>query len=57
MGIGFCFGDDSHGTTQVGQGIDAARRYLLENGVGHLTVLIRENGAITRKRVPLPADS
>jgi histidinol-phosphatase (PHP family) len=57
MGIGFCFGDDSHGTAQVGQGIDEARRYLLENGVGHLTVLTRENGAITRKRVPLPADS
>lgn len=57
MGIGFCFGDDSHGPAQVGQGIDEARRYLLENGVGHVTVLTRENGAIRRKRVPLPADS
>jgi len=56
MGIGFCFGDDSHGPAQVGQGIDEARRYLLENGVRHLTVLTRENGEIIRKRVPLPAE-
>jgi histidinol-phosphatase (PHP family) len=57
MDIGFCFGDDSHGPAQVGQGIDEARRYLLENGVGQVTVLTRENGEITRKRVPLPSDS
>jgi histidinol-phosphatase (PHP family) len=53
--IGFCFGDDSHGIAQVGQGIDQARDYLLENGVDHVTVLTRENGAIVRKRVPLSA--
>jgi histidinol-phosphatase (PHP family) len=55
MGIGLCFGDDSHGPAQVGQGIDEARRYLLENGVGHVTVLTRENGRVIRKQIPLPA--
>jgi histidinol-phosphatase (PHP family) len=57
MDIGFCFGDDSHGPAQVGQGIDEARRYLLDNGVPHVVVLKRENGAITRKHVPLPAST
>jgi histidinol-phosphatase (PHP family) len=55
MGISFCFGDDSHGPAQVGQGIDEARRYLLENGVGHVTVLTRENGEVIRKQIALPA--
>jgi histidinol-phosphatase (PHP family) len=55
MGIGFCFGDDSHGPAQVGQGIDAARRYLLENGVEHITVLTRDGGELRRERVGLPA--
>ena len=41
MGIGFCFGDDSHGPAQVGAGIDDARDYLLANGVGEVTVLTR----------------
>lgn len=53
MEIGFCFGDDSHGTAQVGQGIDEARQYLLDNQVDHVTVLTRENGRIARRRVPL----
>jgi histidinol-phosphatase (PHP family) len=53
MEIGFCFGDDSHGIAQVGQGIEEARQYLLENQVDHVTVLTRENGGIVRKRVPL----
>jgi histidinol-phosphatase (PHP family) len=56
MDIGFCFGDDSHGPAQVGQGIDEARRYLLENGVPDVTVLTRRDGAIARKRVPLAAE-
>ena len=41
MGIGFCFGDDSHGPAQVGARIDDARDYLLANGVGEVTVLTR----------------
>ena len=41
MGIGFCFGDDSHSPAQVGAGIDDARDYLLARGVGEVTVLTR----------------
>ncbi len=52
-GIGFCFGDDSHGPADVGAGIEDARRYLLENGVDAVTVLTREDGGLGRKTVPL----
>jgi histidinol-phosphatase (PHP family) len=55
MGIAFCFGDDSHGPAQVGQGIDDARCYLLENGVDHITVLARDRGGLRREQVRLPA--
>ena len=48
MGIGFCFGDDSHGPDQVGAGIDDAREYLLENGVDGVTTLTREDGEVVR---------
>lgn len=53
MNIGFCFGDDSHGPAQVGEGVDQARAYLLENGVTTVTVLTRDDGAIVRRVVPL----
>lgn len=53
MGIGFCFGDDSHCVEQVGFGIDLAREHLLRNGVFSVMVLTREDGGITRKVVPL----
>ena len=49
MGIGFCFGDDSHGPDQVGAGIEDAREYLLENGVARVTTLTREEGEMVRK--------
>lgn len=52
-GIGFCFGDDSHGPAQVGAGIDEARRYLLGNGVDQVSVLTREDGKLVRCRVGL----
>jgi histidinol-phosphatase (PHP family) len=54
-GIPFCFGDDSHSPEQVGFGLDAARAYLLENGVRSITSLTRRNNAIVRKTVPLDA--
>jgi histidinol-phosphatase (PHP family) len=53
MGIGFCFGDDSHGPHQVGEGVEQARGYLLENGVDTVTVLTREDGAVVRRVVAL----
>ena len=52
-GIGVCFGDDSHGPAEVGEGIEAAREYLLANDIRHVTVLTREDYAIVRKTVPL----
>jgi histidinol-phosphatase (PHP family) len=53
MGVGFCFGDDSHTPEQVGAGVEESRRYLLENGVRHITVLTREAGEVVKKRVAL----
>lgn len=53
MGIGFCFGDDSHGPAEVGAGIDQARQYLLGNGVETVTVLAREEGAVLKRKVSL----
>jgi histidinol-phosphatase (PHP family) len=53
MGIGFCFGDDSHGPHQVGAGLPAARDYLLAQGVGEITALDRAGGGLVRRRVPL----
>lgn len=60
MGIPFCFGDDSHGPDEVGGGIDAARAYLLENGVASIDVLARgassaADGGVRRETVPLRA--
>ena len=59
MGIGFCFGDDSHRTTDVGAGIDQAVDYLIENGTASVTVLTREGdvdtGQVVRRVVPLPS--
>lgn len=45
MGIPFCFGDDSHSTSQVGAGLEDARLYLLRHGVPSITVLTREADA------------
>lgn len=53
MGIGFCFGDDSHNVTQVGDGIDRARSYLLELGVTSIRALRRGKDGITMVEVPL----
>lgn len=39
VSVPFCFGDDSHQPAQVGEGIEAARLYLLENGVTSITTI------------------
>lgn len=53
MGIGFCFGDDSHHVEHVGFGIHRAREYLLANGVRTVTVLTRDPSGLERVTVPL----
>lgn len=53
MGLGFCFGDDSHGTEQVGLDLGRSRRYLLDHGIDHITILTREQGVVVKKRAPL----
>ncbi len=45
LGIGFCFGDDSHGPEQVAMDLDRGRDYLLDNGVRSISVLRRRPGA------------
>ncbi|HSR49645.1 MAG TPA: histidinol-phosphatase [Acidobacteriota bacterium] len=50
MRIPFCFGDDSHGPQQVGQGLEEARRHLLEHGVDHVVNLTLRHGTVVRER-------
>ena len=56
MGIGFCFGVDSHGPHQVEDGLEPARRYLLELGVDSITALTREEDSIRRRQISLLAE-
>jgi len=53
LGIGVCFGDDSHSPEQVGAGLDDARTYLLENGVTTIEALAREESVIVRKTISI----
>lgn len=53
MGIGVCFGDDSHGPHQVGAGIEEARLYLLDNGVSEIRTLAKEGDRVVRRSIPL----
>jgi histidinol-phosphatase (PHP family) len=57
MGVPLCFGDDSHRVSDVGQGVAAARDYLLGLGIPTVTVLTREgdraHGPVTRRVVKL----
>ncbi|MDA0207073.1 MAG: histidinol-phosphatase [Acidobacteria bacterium] len=53
LGIGFCFGDDSHAPAQVGDGIDRAREYLLELDVTSIRSLDRRQGGVVSTVVRL----
>lgn len=53
MGIGVCFGDDSHSPEEVGAGLIKAREYLLENGIREITGLTLEQGMVRQKTVAL----
>ena len=56
MGIGFCFGVDSHGPQHVGEGLESARKYLMELGVDSITALTRQGGSIDRRQISLLAE-
>lgn len=47
MGLGFCFGDDSHRPTDVGAGVLQARDYLLSLGVPEILVLTRDGDPVS----------
>ncbi len=54
LGIGFCFGDDSHRPTEVGAGLEQGRAFLLENGIRTVTTLTKQlDGNLKREIVPL----
>ena len=53
LGIGFCFGDDSHGPAHVGDGIDRAREYLLGLEIASIRSLNRTQGEVLSAVVPL----
>lgn len=53
MGVGLCFGDDSHSPAEVGAGIEEASLYLLRNGVSTIAYLTREDGALVRRTASL----
>ena len=53
MGVGFCFGDDSHRVSDVGAGVADAREYLRRLGVETITALGREDGGVVKRRIPL----
>ena len=53
MGIGFCFGDDSHSPRDVGSGLEDAKQYLIENGVEAITNLVRDGGGLTKRNISL----
>lgn len=53
MDVAFCFGDDSHGPHQTGEGVEQAREYLLENGVKTIRRLTREASQVIRQTVDL----
>ncbi len=53
MGLGFCFGDDSHGPADVGAGIEDAREYLLQHGVRRIRRLNREGSRLVKEWVTL----
>ena len=53
LGVGFCFGDDSHGPALVGDGVERAREYLLAQGVKEIQGLTRRDGAVAATKISL----
>jgi histidinol-phosphatase (PHP family) len=55
MGIGCCLGDDSHGPSLVGSGLEEGRAYLLGLGIRRQTILWPAGGGEVERRF-LPLD-
>lgn len=53
MNLPVCFGDDSHGPSDVGAGMNQARQYLLDHGIREITYLARERGKLVKRKAPL----
>ena len=53
VGVGLCFGVDSHGPEQVGEGLEEAREYLRQLGVDALTGWTRRDGERVRESFSL----
>ncbi len=53
LGIPVCFGDDSHDASQVGEGIEQAREYLLSMGINRIMTLERGVAGLNRVDVSL----
>jgi histidinol-phosphatase (PHP family) len=53
MGIGMCFGDDSHCAADVGAHLAEGREYLLAHDIRRLTVLTKDHGALVKRAIPL----
>lgn len=53
MGLGVCFGDDSHSPAQVGGEVEATRRYLLAQGFEEITALDWRDGSLVRRTISL----
>jgi histidinol-phosphatase (PHP family) len=48
-----CFGDDSHGPSDVGAGLEQARAYLLQHGFRAVTYLARDGQGWSKQSQPL----
>jgi histidinol-phosphatase (PHP family) len=53
MGIGVTLGDDSHGISSVGVGLDACMQAIADAGYRELHYFVREDGATVKKRAAL----
>lgn len=53
LGVGVCFGDDSHGPEQVGYGIPRCREYLKNFGFKYVTCLTKSRGSLEQIRVEI----
>ena len=53
MQIAMCFGDDSHGVAQMGQGMAETHRYLLDNQVKQITLPASRTGRFDRQNICL----